>query len=45
MKMTEDSRREELVLLIRRIAGEVAYELLDEHLGDYEHKEKLAEEV
>ncbi|MEM0313349.1 MAG: hypothetical protein QXQ41_02230 [Candidatus Bathyarchaeia archaeon] len=32
-----------LVRLIRRIAKEAAYEALDEHLRDYEHKEKPAD--
>jgi len=29
--------------LIRQVAKEAAYEVLDEHLSDYEHKEKPAE--
>jgi len=32
--------RKELIRLIRSQAQEVAYEVLDEHLEDYEHKEK-----
>ncbi|MEM3161827.1 MAG: hypothetical protein QW056_02400 [Candidatus Bathyarchaeia archaeon] len=32
-----------LVRLIRRIAKEAAYEALEEHLRDYEHKEKPAD--
>ena len=43
--MSEDSKHEKLVSLIRRISREVAYEVLDEHLDDYEHKEKPAREV
>lgn len=43
--MSKDSRHEEFVRLIRRIAREEAYEVLDEYLDDYEHKEKPAEEV
>jgi len=43
--MSEDPEHEELVRLIRRIAMEVAWEIIDEHLEDYEHKEKPAEEV
>jgi len=43
--MTEDSKHEELVRLIRRIAREEAWEVIDEHLEDYLHKEKPAEEV
>jgi DNA-binding FadR family transcriptional regulator len=31
---------EKLVQLIRRIAREEAYEVIDEHLDEYEHKEK-----
>ena len=31
---------EKIVRLIRRIAREVAYEVIDEHLEEYEHKEK-----
>ena len=41
--MNEDSKREErkrLVQLIRRLAREEAYNVLDEHLSDYEHKQK-----
>ena len=41
--MSEDSEHEELVQLIRRLAEEVAWEIIDEHLDDYEHKEKPAE--
>jgi predicted translin family RNA/ssDNA-binding protein len=44
-----DSERERLVRLIRRIAREeaweVVYEAVDEHLEDYEHKEKPAEDL
>jgi hypothetical protein len=32
--------RAELTRLMRSIAREVAYEVLDEHLEDYEHKPK-----
>jgi predicted translin family RNA/ssDNA-binding protein len=43
-----DSKRERLVRLIRRIAREEAWEVVDEavdaHLEDYEHKEKPAED-
>jgi hypothetical protein len=38
-----DSERERLVRLIKRVARDVAYEVMDEHLDDYEHKEKPAE--
>ena len=36
-------KREKLILLIRRIAREVAWEVIDEHLEEYKHKEKPAE--
>ena len=43
-----DSERERLVLLIRQISREEAWEVVDEvmaeHLDDYEHKEKPAED-
>ena len=39
--MAEDSEHEKLVRLIR----EIAWEVIDEHLDDYEHKEKPAKEV
>jgi hypothetical protein len=41
--MNEDSEEEEhkkLVTLIRRVAKGLFYELMDEHLSDYEHKRK-----
>jgi len=33
-------KHKDLVRLIRRIAREEAFEVIDEHLDDYEHKEK-----
>ena len=42
---TNDESHGKLVQLIRRIAREEAYEVIDEHLDEYEHKEKPAEEV
>jgi hypothetical protein len=39
-----DSERERLVRLIRRVARDVAYEIIDEHLDGYEHEEKPAED-
>ena len=36
-------KHKELVRLIRRIAREEAYEVIDEHLDDNEHKEKPPE--
>jgi len=41
--MSEDSEHEKLIRLIRRVAKEVVWEIMDEHLDDYEHKEKPAE--
>jgi DNA-binding FadR family transcriptional regulator len=35
---------QKLVQLIRRIAREEAYEVIDEHLDEYEHKEKPVED-
>ena len=35
---------EKLVELVRRIAKEEAYEAIDEHLDEYEHKEKPQED-
>jgi DNA-binding FadR family transcriptional regulator len=46
--MSEDSKlekRKRLVQLIRQIAREEAYAALDEHLSDYEHRQKPPEEV
>jgi len=34
-----------LVELIRRIAQEEAWQIMDEHLDDYEHKEKPMEDT
>ena len=41
---SQDSKRVRLVWLIRRIAREEAWEAIDEHLDDYEHKEKPLED-
>lgn len=41
---SERSSHERLVRLIRKIAREEAWEAIDEHLEDYEHKEKPAED-
>jgi len=38
-------KHKELVQLIRRIAREEAYEVIDKHLDDYEHKGKPPENV
>lgn len=40
--MSEDSSRkkQKLVELIKRIAREICYEVLDEHLDEYVHKVK-----
>jgi hypothetical protein len=46
--MTENLSPEEkkhLIQLMREIAREEAYEAIDEHLNDYEHKERPPEEV
>ena len=40
-----DSKYERLVGLIRRIAREEAWEAIDEHLDEYEHQEKSAEDL
>ena len=42
--MSEDSKRKCLLRLIRRIAREEIYVVLDEHLDNYWHKEKPAED-
>jgi len=42
---SEGEKHKKLVQLIRKVAKDVFYELMDEHLDDYEHKEKPAEEV
>jgi len=42
---SEEERHKKLARLIRKVAKDVFYELMDEHLCDYEHKEKPAEEV
>jgi len=41
---SEDSKHKRLVRLIREIAREEAWEVIDEHLSDYKHKEKPAED-
>lgn len=40
MTQPHDNKRAELTSLMRTVAREVAYEVLDEHLEDYEHKPK-----
>jgi len=40
--MSENYEHEKLVRLIHRIAGEEAWKVIEEHLEDYEHKEKPA---
>lgn len=42
---SRDSKYERLVWLVRRIAREEAWEAIDEHLDDYEHKEKPPEDL
>lgn len=41
---SQDSKHARLVCLIRRIAREEAWEAIDEHLDDYEYKQKRAED-
>jgi hypothetical protein len=41
----DSEERKRLLQLIRRIAREVAYEVMDEHLTDCKHEEKSAEDV
>ena len=46
--MTDDEqpdKRSELIRLIRRIAREEAWQIIDEHLADCMHQEKPAEEA
>lgn len=43
--MSEEMSREKLVALIRRIAREEAYVALDEHITDFEHKERPPEDL
>jgi hypothetical protein len=40
MSKKDVEKNKKLVQIIRQIAKEVCYEILDEHLEDYEHKEK-----
>jgi len=40
---SEEEKHRKLVPLIRKVAKDVLYELMDEHLDGYEHKEKPAE--
>jgi len=42
---SEEEKHKKLVQLTRKVAKDVFYELMDEHLDDYEHEEKPAEEV
>jgi hypothetical protein len=44
-KISEGYSHEKLVVLIRRIAREEAYEALDEHLTEFEHKERPPEDL
>ena len=37
---TKEDLPDQLLSLIRKIARDEAYEVLDEHLEDYEHKER-----
>ncbi len=40
----EEAERMRLIRLIRKIAREEAWQALEDHLNDYEHTEKPAEE-
>jgi hypothetical protein len=42
--MTKEDEKSCLIQLIRRLAREEAYNVLDEHLEDYEHKERKPED-
>lgn len=42
---SEEEKQKKLVLRTRKVAKDVFYALMDEHLDNYEHKEKPAEEV
>jgi len=42
---SEEEKHRKLVRLIRKVAKDLFYELMDEHLDDYEHKGKPAGEV
>jgi hypothetical protein len=44
MSKKDVEKNKKLVQIIRQIAKEVCYEIIDEHLNDYEHKEKKTEE-
>jgi predicted translin family RNA/ssDNA-binding protein len=43
--MNRSEKREKLIRLMKTIAREEAYAVVDEHLTDYEHKEKPAKEL
>lgn len=43
--MSENEENKEFIELIRRIAKDLFWELMDEHLEDYEHKEKQSKEL
>ncbi len=45
--MSEDKleKRKKLIRLIRRIARDEVWAAMDEHLTDYEHKERPAQEA
>ena len=45
MSEEEIAKQKDLIQLIRRIAREEASQALDEHLSDYEHKERPMEEA
>ena len=41
----EVAKRMRLIRLIRKIAREEVWKVIDDHLNDYEHKEKPTEET
>ena len=45
MSDSTNLERKELIRLIRSQAKEVAYEVMDEHLDDYEYTQKRPEEA
>ena len=45
MSEEEIAKQKDLIQLIRRIAREEASQILDEHLTDYMHQQKPAEET
>ena len=40
----DEAERKKLIRLVRKVARETAWEVIDEHIEEYEHKEKLAKD-